>query len=508
MRRMTRRELLAGTAATFAACSRPLRSSSAVTILYPESETVSVLGPYEDTAAQFLVFLPLAAWNRRGQLEPRLAESWEYSDGGRTCTIRLRDGIRWHDGMPVTAHDMKFTLDLRQYPGTDQFLPGSYEVTVIDNLAYRITYNRQDITDGGAVNDWTTCWPRHRLEGLDPRRINSWTFWSAPVGNGPYRHVRTVPQTMIEFEANPGYYRAAPKIGKVLLKVGGVAALPELLSGNIDAVSYSRSRDAAALSHDRRFRAWLQPSLTGEALWWNHRHFLFADASVRKALTHAINRRELSQAIDLPEHMPLLDFAVTERQLRRYDWQPTIPYDPEAAKQMLDRAGWRTGHGKMLRDRNGRPFRFKALVLTAYGENADAAVYVQDQLRRIGVEMEIITISDAPLVKSRIQSGEFEAAMMILGTGLLESFFRTATGYDNPAYFKLLEKAKQSFDPETKDRLYRELTSLFQEDVPATVLYPLISTTIASARVRGLEDSPCRGDLTQCMDELWLEEVV
>src|SRR5579863_6744456 len=97
---MTRRELVAGAIASgMASCARP-KPESSVTILYPESQTETVLGPYEDVSAKCLVFMPLAVWKRNGNLEPRLAETWEYSPNRRACTVRLRDGILWHDGVP------------------------------------------------------------------------------------------------------------------------------------------------------------------------------------------------------------------------------------------------------------------------------------------------------------------------------------------------------------------------------------------------------------------------
>src|SRR5262245_26470871 len=76
----------------------------------------TVLGPEMNEPAQFLMFLPLVAWDRRGELEGRLAEHWEHSPDYRTWIIRLRNSVRWHDGVPVTAHDIKFNLDLRSHP--------------------------------------------------------------------------------------------------------------------------------------------------------------------------------------------------------------------------------------------------------------------------------------------------------------------------------------------------------------------------------------------------------
>jgi peptide/nickel transport system substrate-binding protein len=482
-------------------CQRQVREGAAVTVLYDAKD----LGPDEDMPAKFLVFSPMVAWNNRGELEGRLAESWHTSADARTATFRLRPGVRWHDGMPVTAHDMKFTLDLLQHPDAMQFAPDSYTVDVHDNLTYTITYRRQDTTDDGPVNDWTVCWPRHLLADLDPRQINSWDFWSNPVGCGPYKVTRSIPQTMMELEANPDYFRGQPKIDKVTLKFGAADATPELLSGNVDSVAYYDRTGILTFSRDPRFRVYQHANVTGNALWWNHRHSLFEDGAVRQALTHAINRPELLQLLNLPGETKLIDFVRTSRQVQRGDFPETISYDPERARQLLEDAGWVSRRGARVRRRNGRPLRFTALTLVSHTNGIAAALYVQDQLKRIGAQMDIVTISDIGLMTSRLKSGEFEAAITGLGTGELASFLR-AIGYANASFYELLDKSLLTFDPEEKDELYRRLTAMFQADVPVTILHPFTAITIASKRIRGLDGSPYRGDLTWCMDDLWLEE--
>src|SRR5262245_61879767 len=206
---ISRREWMLGAALGAAGCvsrRRQARTASSITVLYPYDETV--LGPEISEPAQFLMFLPLVAWNARGELEGRLAEHWEHSRDYRSWTVHLRDGIYWHDGVPVTADDIKFNLDLRSRPDVLWFEPGSFDVRVLDRLTFTIRHNRigwNAWSSGFMADDWTVYYPKHRLEHLDPKHFYSWDFWSHPVGNGPYRHVRTVPKTMLHLEANPEF---------------------------------------------------------------------------------------------------------------------------------------------------------------------------------------------------------------------------------------------------------------------------------------------------------------
>jgi peptide/nickel transport system substrate-binding protein len=193
-------------------------------------------------------------------LEGRLAERWEHSADFRTWTIRLRDNIRWHDGRTVTAHDMKFTLDLLQHPDVLQFAAGSYTAEVLDPNTYTINYHRQDSRyEGGGLDDDLVCWPKHLLDKLDPKDINTWDFWSNPVGCGPYRHVHTVPHTMMEFEANPNYFRGQPRIERVVLKFAGSnpgSVTPELLSNNLDAAAATVGPAVVSAKRNRRLHVY------------------------------------------------------------------------------------------------------------------------------------------------------------------------------------------------------------------------------------------------------------
>jgi peptide/nickel transport system substrate-binding protein len=472
-------------------------------VLYCESDD-TLFTPDRDEPAKFLVFMPMVAWNRRGELEGRLAESWEHSSDFRTWTIRLRNGIHWHDGVPVTAHDVKFTLDLMQHPDT-LLAPSNYSVKLLDHRTYSVTYDRQYLFDEGVLSDYFACWPKHLLEKLDPKQINTWDFWKRPVGSGPYRHVRTVPDTMMEFEANRDYAFGKPKIENVILKFGGPSAMPELLGGDVDAAVIARRSDVSNISRYNHFRVHQNCFGAGLALYWNIRHPFFRDPVVRRALTYAVNRRELLDVLNLPADAHPVDFVRTDGQGRRGDFRPPTPHDPELARQLLDQAGCRLNR-QGLREHGGRPFRFKVLVASHVIGGMPSAVYVQDQLKRLGIHMEI-TIADESVVWPRIKSGAFEAAIAGRGAWALGKDLHDI-GYNNSSFFALLESTNAAFDPEEKERLHGELTAIFQADLPLTFLHPLANTTIASSRIRGLEDHPYRGDLTQWMDDLWLEEQV
>ena len=223
----------------------------------------------------FLTFLPLAKENVDGELEGHLARSWEHSSDHRGYTFHLRPGVRWHDGTPVTSHDVKFTLDLLGHPDVDEY-PG-IDATVIDDSTVRIR-----AANPGYIDD-ISYFPRHLLQGLEPKRFWQWDFWTHPIGNGPYRFVRYVPETMMEFERNPAYYGAKPRVERVMLKFVGGAGLTELLAENVDMCQADLTQ-IPRIANDPRFRIYHSVGNASRVIVWKTNHPLFSDVRVRRAL--------------------------------------------------------------------------------------------------------------------------------------------------------------------------------------------------------------------------------
>ncbi len=194
---------------------------------------------------------------------------------------------------------------------------------------------------------------------------------------------------MIEFAANPDFFAGEPRIQRVVLKFAGEAGLTELLSGNVD-VSELNPAQIPQLEADPRFRVYYREATfaAGVAIYWQHNNPLFRDPRVRRALTLAINRRELVQVLNFPENLPLFDGPITPRQYHRRQLPEPIEYNPAQARALLDAAGWHDADGDGVREREGQEFRFTAI---AYNVEAvdKIAVYIQAQLREVGVQMAV-----------------------------------------------------------------------------------------------------------------------
>ena len=328
-----------------------------------------------------LVFLPLLKANEHGDYRACLATEWKHSADYREWTLRLRPNVRWHDGRPLTMDDVTFTLGTLSRPDNPAFGNRTESVTVHDESTFTVRG-----VDWPHYLEWSIL-PKHLCEGLDVPKFYDWDFWRHPIGCGPYRYVRDDPHTMVELEGNPDYYKGQPKIDRVVLKLSGQAGLTELLSGNVDVIELANPAELPKLANDPRFRAYYVPYRRSWVIKWQNQHPLFRDRNVRRALSLAIDRRELLQVLNLPKDFPLAEGVYTRRQFQRGEFPEAPRYDPTEAKRLLDEAGWRA-RASDVRERDGREFRFTSLALNERAWN-ETAIYVQDQLRRIGVRMEL-----------------------------------------------------------------------------------------------------------------------
>ena len=185
----------------------------------------------------------------------------------------------------------------------------------------------------------------------------------------------------------------------------------------------------------------------------------------------------------------LAEDVVADRQGRRVR---------KLASKLLDQAGWRDLDGDGVRERDGREF---SLPLIVGSEWQAAAVYVQAQLRQVGIRMDITTL-EPRVARGRRRAGEFDAALGLLWSSLdnLVHFFGedSPIGYRNARVTQLLDAARNTQNPD-------EMDEIFREDLPFTYLVLDVETYVAHRRVKGLS-TPFRANPWWSVEHLWIEE--
>lgn len=458
-----------------------------------------ILSPVWDGNPKFLVFSSLVTRDSTGHLRPHLAESWEHSEDYHEWTIHLRKDVKWHDGVSVTAQDLKFNFELRSHPDSLNFSPYSIEyMMVLDDFSLKIKFNNPTYP----LDWWEVFYPEHILKDLDPKEINNWEFWTHPIGSGPYHYIRHVPKTMMEFEANPDYFLGKPKIERVILKLTGSTALTELLSGNVD-IAYVESMGVKTVAKDPRFQVYYQWGPRRTQIFWNHNHSLFRLSSVRRALTMAIDRRLLHMVLDYPDDLPLTDGFFTQDQFWKGEYGEALPYSPDAAGILLDEVGWKDKDGDGVRELGSQSFTFT--LLASPGSLMKSAIFIQGQLRNIGVRMEIQSLASS-LIRKRVFAGKFQAAIHRLGFPRGEFFGENSPiGFDNTRVKVLFDALGTALDSNKRDMICLELSELFLKELPVTYLYPQISAWAVHRRIRGI-NPPFQVFPTRFMEHLWIED--
>jgi peptide/nickel transport system substrate-binding protein len=267
---------------------------------------LGALNPFaavESTTQEFnrhALFLPLLRMGEDMSPQPALAERWE-SDGDSIVTFHLREDVLWHDGTPTTAEDVAFTFravkdSATAYPDRDRFA-GWHDVEVVD--AHTVRFRVRPSPD--RLLGWTLLpiAPAHRLGDVPAGGLARAAFNDDPVGNGPFRFVSRRPNDRVVFEANPAFPEALggrPNVDRLVYRVipESTARVAELVSGGVDLVLGYPLDDLAELTAG-------MSAIETEArqvafIGWNARRAPLGDARVRRALTLAIDRREIVAA--------------------------------------------------------------------------------------------------------------------------------------------------------------------------------------------------------------------
>jgi len=472
---------------------------SSTLVIHIPNQDESVLGP-NGANPWFLVFLGLTADPEYTEVQqPRLLERWEHTADYTEWTAHLRDDVIWDDGVPVTAEDVKFSLELWTNPEIGYEYRYYEKITILDSHTLEITF-KKPVAVTLFRYSWLAMVPKHSLDtlGVEQGQIFSWPFWVQPIGDGPYRYVRHVPKTMVELRANPDYFGEQPSIPRVVLQFGG-KPLIELLSGNVDLATDITPLEAVQLAADPRFRVYHRVrSAQAVAIAWNHRNPLFQDAAVRKALTLAINRRELHRVLNYPDDLPIFDVPALTRHFVEGVVPEPLPFDPERAARLLTRSGWVDSDNNGIREKDGQEFRF---ALSVSPETSASAIYIQEQFKQVGVDMEI-SAQDQFALRHYIRDQVFEATIFRYNyTEQFNDFW--LTGYVNPEASRLRDAAWFSIDKDEVDRNLEQLWKIFAEDVPVTYLHPSLSYSAAHRRIRGLNNGQ---DIFSTVEYLWIED--
>lgn len=421
-------------------------------------------------------------------LRPRLAESWTFSDDRLTLTFRLRDGVVWSDGVPITADDVVFSH--RAWTAPELAWEGAHLLEAVESVeavdprtvVFRFShaYSTQllDVAAGAVIL------PAHawgKLPFSEWRADTDW-FRDNLVVSGPFTLAAWRPQQEAVLERNPHYYEEGlPRLDRVVIRVvpEQTAQLAQLLGGQLDFVLQLSPDDAPKVEQApdvELLSFWTRGFI---AVGWNARSPLFSEPAVRRAMTLGIDRETLVESIWGDLARPIASPIPPDTWAWSEEVAP-LPYDPAEARRLLDAAGWVDRDGDGVREKDGRPFRFRLITNAGNSQREDALVIIQDQLQRIGVAVVPEALEFHTLIE-QLTSGDFDAS--VVGWGIPTTFdFRFAyhsaeiggtnvIGFSNPEVDRVLEEARLAPDLPSMGPHLDRLQRLQQELQPYTFLW-------------------------------------
>jgi peptide/nickel transport system substrate-binding protein len=437
-----------------------------------------------------LLFDSLVRKDQNFKLVPGVAEHWEIPDP-QTYVFHLRQGIRFHDGRPLTSKDVKWTLDtmrdgsLRTIKGATYKLVDRVEApddsTLVVHLSEPFAPLLWNLSEGAF--------------GIVPYGSGK-DFKSNPIGSGPFRFVRADPDSQVVVERNDQYWGEHARLQRIRFAVvpDATTRALELRKGSADLVAVNSLPPdmVRALERERNIAVQRHPGTSLAYLAFNLRDPILKDVRVRQAVAFAIDRQTIL-------HYLLDDsgrLAANVLPPEHWAYNPDVaqyPHDPDKANALLDAAGYTRGKDGI---------RFHLTMKTSDQETTRLlAAVLQQQLRQAGIALDIRSFEFATFY-SDVTKGSFQLySLRWLGYAnqdpdIFEDAFHSSSFapkranrgyYSNPELDRLVEQGRRTLDQQERKRIYTEVQRILARDLPYVDLWYMDNVLVHSSRMRDVQ---------------------
>ncbi len=436
---------------------------------------------------------------------PGLATKWEESADHLTWTYTIREGVKFSDGKPLTAHDAEFTYQLmmtdKDARASSSDLVENFEsVKATDDTTLVIKLkkptNQMLALDNAIV-------PKHIWEKID--KLGAFKNFDFPlVGSGPFQVVEFKTDQFIRLKANKDYWDGAPAYDELVFRYYKTpdASVQALIAGEVDVVSGLTPAQYKALdgkrgitlnqAANRRFGSitFNVGAQTKEHKPFGDGHPALKDPAVRQAIHHATNKEELIRKVNDGLAQPGVSYIPPI--FGTYYWQPNeqekVKFDLAEANRILDEAGYKRGPDGIRRMPDGtRPLTFRLLNHSDTPSEATDSEYLKGWWKQIGIDTKVES-ADFTKLNDLLYLGKFDIIFSGWGVGPDPTSILslhtcgvlpddssgkqrdTDTFYCNPAYDKLHEQQKQESDIAARAEIIRQMQQILYTDAPVITL--------------------------------------
>ena len=437
-----------------------------------------------------LIFDDLLSRGDDLNVAPGLAERWEIPDP-LTYVFHLHHGVRFHDGRPLTARDVKWTFD--------SLLQGKIRSTK------RANYRFVDHIE--AVDDYTVAFHLKEPEApflwnISDGAIGIVPYGSGdemtrhPIGSGPFKFVSAETDREVVIERNDDYWGEKAKLARVRFAVVPDATTQalELRKGSGDIAINSLTADTVlTLQRESSLVVELGRGTEVQYLGFNLRDPILKDVRVRQAIAYALDRRPMIEYLWRGQAQPAR--SVLPPQSWAYNGDvPAYDHDPDQANKLLDAAGYPVRDG----------VRFHITMKTSTDESTRLMVAVmQQQLREVGIALDIRSFESATFLADVVHGAFQMYGLRWIGGNedpdIFEYVFHSSKFppnganrgfYSNPKLDALVDRARREVDPNVRKPIYAEVQRILADDLPYINLWYLDNVLVHTRRVRNIKLNP------------------
>ena len=448
-----------------------------------------------------LMYSQLVRFDETMTPRPELAESWETSKDGLAWTFRLREGVKFHDGQEMTSADVKFTFDrlFEKSPGKSDF----------------IAVDRVEPAGKYAVK-FTT---REPFAGLLAALGGFWGFIiseagikkhgdlnKAALGTGPFMLADWKVEQQLVLKKHPGYFKKGqPYVDELIVRTIPDEAniVAALRTGQIQHAFIEDNKNYNLLKDEKSLTGYRSSRLGYDYLNITATRGPLKDVRVRQAISWAVDRSQVLRVaaagfgrLTAPATAPMRQWQLPEEAWMKY-YKP----DVEKAKKLMLEAGQSGG------------FTVKCMVIPTFPTMVSGAPVIANQLKRIGITMEIENVEYAIWIK-RWLAHDFDMTMNTT-PGYADpdtAFFRALhstkgqnwNSWSVPELDALLEDGRRTMDQKKRKEIYDRVQIMILENVPHLWLFSADTIDFTQANVKGFKQHPTT--LLYGLDSAWLDK--
>ena len=480
-----------------------------------------------DHYVESVVYASLMTVNDQGELETYLADEYEVSDDQKTITYKINEDAKWHDGEDVTAEDIAFTFtsmasgdytggyygDVQNIKGAQDYHDGKSSeiegIKVVDENTIEIEFEKvyaPAVTNLGTVQ----ILPEHVWSEV---AVGEWTnkteLLNNPIGCGPYKLTEYKSGSYVKFEATSDFFGGEAKTKNLVFKViNADTTQAEFKSGSIDIANVEGLTKADIDSLvEEGYKKIDYDNYMFTYMGFNLRNEKLQDVNLRKAFMHAINREGIvdnvvegrGQVVNAPM-LPSSWAYPEESMLDSYE------YDVEKAKSLLKEAGWEDKDGDgIVENEDGEKLELTLVCQTNHPIREKTAVVIQENLKEIGVKIDIDSMEYSSVMDQVVANHEFDLYMMGNTLSLdpdprpmwhsdAISNEKGVVGYNIVAYYneetdKLIEEGNATLDQSERKEIYNEFGKILNEDVPEAYLFCQDIERVYNSKLEGYKPS-------------------